>query len=127
MAIYNLNGKNARSFYVGKFTWHIDYIGCEDCRVCGGKNQEQNDGRVFPEAHTHGLDQFDHSEIQIRCVPFEISANILNTIAAWIAAGQGRLSKGDKVIIGQIEHTIVAGKDSGDLPVLRLAWFIDPD
>ena len=117
MTIHNFEEKVLSDFWSGEVNWQIDEV---------MPAIDENIDCVCPEFHTHGLNKFGYNEIQIRLVLPDVAEYILNIIGGWIVSGKGKLAVGDEVTIGGIKHAVVSDKDSGDLPVLRLAWYKDP-
>lgn len=113
--LYDFNKKNPESFLKKKLSWVIDYVGAT-------KTEELES---YPEAHTHGLADLGHLELQVRFVPMDIASYILNTIGAFIASG-GKINKGDEILIGGIKHIIQETINQDGETLLKLTWFKDP-
>lgn len=81
---------------------------------------------VLPEAHTEGLLQFGHPEIQIRLASPNQASVILDRVGIWLVFEKAKVYPDQQIkILGEV-YTIVASVDSTHRPVFRLAWRKDP-
>lgn len=122
MSIYDLSEKRAKDFWPKEWQWTIDFI-----VPSVGEKVEPNE--IFPEAHTHGLEKFDHKEIQVRFMNSYCSGFLLNLLAGWVAGGHGKLENGDTVIVPPLEIEVKEEKYSGhgnNQNIFRLSWDQDP-
>ena len=94
--------------------WFIDYVV----------------GDTIIEAHTHGLNQYNQIELQVRKLDQSSAAYVLNMFGSWVAGGHGKIEDGDTIILGarpeHIPFHAKATRDGSDEPLLRLAWAKDP-
>lgn len=123
MANHYLEDKRPKDFWPRKMSWTLDWV-IPSIRERGG---------LVSEVHTHGLDQFDHKEIQIRLLSGEASVFLLNLIASWIAGKYGKLAEGDRIIVAtpkgpfymHVREENYLGHNHEEI-IYRLAWEKDP-
>ena len=125
MANHDLGSKSPRDLWPEEARWTIDW-------VVPSNDSKPNPNEVFPDAHTHGLRELGHKELQIRRLSLEASSFILNLVAAWVASG-GEIADGDtfsfKTTTGSFAMKVKEEEYTGHAEkeiILRLSWDKDP-